>query len=410
MITNFCLWQTPYFIFSKDFEQFSCDGDIFGDRTVTIIAYLFYQDTLSKYISYLNKIPKYLNVVVVSSDSKVLKKAQDTIAGSNVVFVKKPNVGRDVGALLVAAKNYIEESDYVCFVHDKKEHQSTERLHETDLWIENIWENTIGSEIYIKNIIGFFEKNNNYGVMTVPQPIGIFFDTWAGQGWYESFEVTKKLADKLGLNVEVQQSVPPITIGTALWFRPLALKKLFDYEWSYEDFNDEKLSESDYISYAVERVFSYVSEDAGYKTGIALTDKYASKLLLLAQNLATLYADTLNTTIGITLGYECIQIVDKIEEMHNLITTTSCCYIYGAGRWGRICLKLLRLLGITPKSFVVSQKEYEGSIDGVSVVSINDIQEVDEDVLFIVSVYDNDMREEITKQLVESKFKYFCLW
>ncbi|ETP70934.1 lipopolysaccharide biosynthesis protein, partial [Lachnospiraceae bacterium JC7] len=218
---------------------------------ITIVMHLYYVDMLERWTKYIDDIPPYIECLVISSNEELIRIIESDVHYSNIKIVKKPNVGRDISALLVAAKGYIKESDYVCFVHDKKEHQDPYRYEETDLWVHNLWENTIGSSVYIENVLETFENDPQLGILSVPEPIGLYFDTWAGRGWYGSFQATKDLAEKLHLKCDISPDEPPVTIGTALWFRTMALSKLFSYPWDYTDFDDSKLKSGNYVSYAV---------------------------------------------------------------------------------------------------------------------------------------------------------------
>lgn len=154
----------------------------------------------------------------------------------------------------------------MCFIHDKKEHKpATEK--ETKLWVENLWGNLIGSSSYIDSILGLLGENERLGILSPPDPIGDHFCTWYGFGWHDSYEITKKLADYLHLEADISEDKPPITIGTALWFKTAALRKLFETGWDYKDFDDHKLDDNNYLSYGIERIFAYVAQDVGFDTG-----------------------------------------------------------------------------------------------------------------------------------------------
>ena len=68
------------------------------------------------------------------------------------------------------------------------------------------------------------------------------------------------------------------------WAKTDALKKLFEHGWKYEDFPEEPLPIDGTISHAIERVLGYVAQDAGYKTGVIMTDKIAAQLLVRVQS------------------------------------------------------------------------------------------------------------------------------
>ena len=376
---------------------------------IIIVIYLYYEDMLEDWGKYIAEIPDYIKCFVISSNKNLIEQIRSIESFKGIEVISKPNNGRDISALLVTARDIILNAEYACFVHDKKEHQNRLRTHETDLWVYNMWQNTIGSRAFIENVIDEFEMDTELGILSVPEPIGYYYDTWAGRGWYGSYNATRELAEKLELDCDISTNKPPISVGTALWFRTKALNKLFTYPWNYTDFDDSKLANGDYISYAVERIFPYVAEDAGFKTGIVMTSEYAEKQTAYAQDLMKIYADTLYELIGITQGGDCIYVLHRYEKLKNSLGNVSKIFLYGAGKWGRVCLRLLRLAGKEPNGFVVSQKS-EDQIEDVVVFDFENISGVNEDTLFIITVENPVSKEEIKSKLDEKKYKYFCFW
>ena len=57
-----------------------------------------------------------------------------------------------------------------------------------------------------------------------------------------------------------------MAVGTVYWSRVDALRKLFEYEWKYEDFDMEPLAEDGTLSHAIERILEFVARDAGYES------------------------------------------------------------------------------------------------------------------------------------------------
>ena len=48
------------------------------------------------------------------------------------------------------------------------------------------------------------------------------------------------------------------------WFRPEALRKLFEYNWKFEDFNKEPMHHDGSLAHVLERLLAYTAHDAGY--------------------------------------------------------------------------------------------------------------------------------------------------
>ena len=72
------------------------------------------------------------------------------------------------------------------------------------------------------------------------------------------------------------KKAPIAPLGTMFWFRPSALKKLFEHPWTYEDFPAEPTGMLDgNILHAIERVYPFVAQASGYYSGWLLSEDFA---------------------------------------------------------------------------------------------------------------------------------------
>ena len=131
-------------------------------KKVCIIINLYYTESARFYIEYIDRIPVEIAVYIYSSKPEMLEICRDKVKRENVFFELKENRGRDVSALLVAAKEAIEKFEIFCFIHDKA--SKTEYLMEdTDRWILNLWENMLHDEDYIYRVAEMFQENREWG-------------------------------------------------------------------------------------------------------------------------------------------------------------------------------------------------------------------------------------------------------
>lgn len=369
-------------------------------RETAIIIYLYYIDTLPVYYQYIDNIPSNIDVYILSSKKQVLDEVNEHLNAfprKNVHYLLKENTGRDVSALLVTGRTIVSNYKYICFLHDKKEH-CKERKEDTQLWIENLWGNQIGSEDYIEGILNLFETHKNIGVLAPPEPIGRHFNTWYGYGWYGSFEATRNLAKKLCLKTNLRQDRPPVTLGTVLWFRSAALRKLFETGWKYSDFDDQKLDNGNYLSYAIERIFPYVAQDAGYDTGTVMASTYAAKEVNFLQ-----YATTsIFTEMDLFFPVNNLDDVDRYKKNKNKVIKFAKCnkkvFLYGTGKMARLCLSLLKLEGIFPEGCLVSEGNTHHTFDFLPVIAADSVEHWG-DMAVIITVYNPKMQEEILSVL-----------
>lgn len=306
---------------------------------------------------------------------------------------------------MITAKDLIEKYEYICFVHDKKEHSEMVR-EDTDLWVENLWGNLLGDTWYINQVLNDFETNEEIGLFVPPEPIGNHFCTWYGFAWHRAFEVTKTIAKRLELDADICCNKPPISIGTAMWFKSKALKKLFDAEWKYEDFCDEKLQNSNYLSYGIERIFPFVAQDSGYCTGTIMTCEYAERQMSYIQySMNTLFSEIKKYFPFVSVA-DCNQYERNIKKIVAYAKTRKNVFLYGAGNAGRFCLNALRDNMIKPEGFLVTSASEENIVYGLPIYSLCQREDL-ADSSIIITIMDERARREVVQYLEERKITDF---
>ena len=186
------------------------------------------------------------------------------------------NQGRDVGAFLCDLAPQLRDYDYACFMHDKKAIQTRPGSVGASFGYvcnENVCKNTA----HVLNVLCEFEKDPYLGILCPPYPThGLYFMNMCSGGWGPNFENTKKLMKDLGIDVPVSGEKSPIApYGSVLWFRPKALEPLFDHGWQHSDFPPEPLPQDGTISHAIERIYPFVAQSAGYYPAVVMSKSYA---------------------------------------------------------------------------------------------------------------------------------------
>lgn len=392
-------------------ESMSCKSRVLREnlyKKTAIILYLYYEDTLPIYYGYISMIPKEVDLYLISSREEVLREVRrhmDSAGKTTIHYLLKENRGRDITALLIAGAEIVKKYEYLCFLHDKKEHEAEEK-EDTALWIENLWGNLIHDSDYIDRILELFEENGSLGILAPPDPIGDHICAWYADGWYYSFGTTKELVDKLGLKADLDRAKPPVTLGTALWFKRGALEKLFDAGWKYSDFDDSKLKDKNYLSYGIERVFAYVAQDAGYDTGTVMTVDYARRqtnYLQYATKLVFYEAERFFPfyTVREVEAYRenAARIIEFAKNSKNL-------FLYGAGKYGRFCFSLLRAENLYPQGYLVSGYSDHEMVQGLPVYSIDQMNDFHE-VSVVITVFSKESRGEIVRKLEEKEIRHY---
>ncbi len=378
-------------------------------RTVIIVIHIYYFDRINMYLRYIENIPDDIFILITVSEEKTKRYINSFWKNKTLKYkvILKPNRGRDVSSLLIAARKEILNYKYVCFLHDKKE-KNLEKKKDIEHWNYTLLENSIGSKSFIENIIYTFEKNESLGLLVPPSPITENLEYGYFNTWGKDFELVKLLVNQMNLTCDLDDSFPPITLGTVFWAKTDALKTLFQIEWKYNDFAPEPLPDDGTLSHAIERILPYVAQDSGYETGWVMTDQYAAEEweyhINILGDLFRFLEDTYKT-IHISKGRRLLCIAKELPLFCENYKTI---YIYGAGQIGRQCLSMLISLNISPESFLVSKIEKDnerkfgmliqsiesvvldetcGTIIAVGMNFINEIQ----DILFAKGVLKKDI-------------------
>ena len=246
---------------------------------IALVFHAYFEDLIDETKKYVESMPDYADVYITTNTKEKKKFFEEKFKKNkfNKLEVRiVENRGRDVSALLVCVKDIIMDYDIVCFAHDKKvvqiKHGSVGKS-----FGYNCLENLLPSHEFVLNVLDVFEKNPKCGLLTPMPPYHSDYYLTIGNEWAENYEITKSLAHTLGLNVQINEKHPPIApLGTMFWFRTKGMKKLFDYDWEYKDFPKEPNKYDGTLLHAIERIYGFVEQDAGYYCGWLFSDKCAS--------------------------------------------------------------------------------------------------------------------------------------
>ncbi len=295
-----------------------CSDEYKTKSSVCVIAHLFYEDLLEYDFDYLCRVPEEYDIIV-TTDSESKKKAIFSYVKkykmSNIQVIIVNSRGRDLAAFLVGCKNIINNYEYICFVHDKKSLQK-EFPTVGSQFCDVLWESMLKSKSYIYNIIKRFDTNTNLGMLV---PMNVYHGTYfhsAMDYWTICYDKSIELAEKLNLKVNIDKNKPPISVGTVFWCRSDALRKLLDTEFDYMDFPSEPLPNDGSISHCLERLITYVVQDAGYYTEKVYPSDLAAVEI---QNLRFMWNETLLNLKDISsINYATHQhLIKSIQKLKN---------------------------------------------------------------------------------------------
>lgn len=228
---------------------------------------------------YASSLPQEADVFIstVSEEKKAAIEKAFAALPNRVEIRVLPNRGRDVSALLSSFRDVVMNYDVACVTHDKKTgYLKPQTVGEGFAYMG--YENILGGKTFVAQTLQAFARDPFLGLLYAPDPSHADFATHVGLEWGENFEATRALAEELKLHVPMDERHPAMApYGSSFWFRTAAMKPLFDREWTYEDFPAEPFSATDgSILHAVERIYPYCAQQAGFYSALLMTADYAA--------------------------------------------------------------------------------------------------------------------------------------
>lgn len=260
-------------------SNFEIEKPHISSSRIALMMHLYYPELIDSCLKYARSMPEnsdlYITVPNERMKEKVQKKVKELSLFRKIEVIVIKNRGRDVSALLVGCAPYVSDYDYVCFMHDKKTTQ-TEPYCVGKSFSYKCYENNLRSKSYVENVISLFENNPRLGLLTPPPPNHGSFYGVVGSEWSDNYENTLALARRLGLKVNMCSDKEPIApLGTMFWFKVDAMKKLFEYSWKYDDFPEEPNHWDGTLLHAIERIYPFVVQDAGYYSAWLMSERFA---------------------------------------------------------------------------------------------------------------------------------------
>jgi lipopolysaccharide biosynthesis protein len=167
-----------------------------------------------------------------------------------------PNVGRDIGPLLVNLGMELDER------FDLHGHLHTKRSELVDGGVARLWRNFLLSNLLgqtqrpmLDAIVAAFKANPSLGLVFPEDPNAL--------GWSDNFAIAEALAPRLGLPLPLPQNLR-FPVGTMFWARRGALRRLYSLGLQWDDLPAEPLGYDGSLLHALERMLPLVAEHAGF--------------------------------------------------------------------------------------------------------------------------------------------------
>jgi rhamnosyltransferase len=246
---------------------------------VAICAHIYYVDMVPELLALAANVPAPFDFLATTDSEKKKAAIEAQVEGHPgvrkvIVRVMEQNRGRDMAALFITMRDIFLGDDYdlVCRLHSKKSPQV--EASRSNHFKRHMFDNLLHSRGYVANVLQMFAENAAIGV-ALPPLVHMGFPTM-GHSWFGNQPRVEEIAKQLGLKVKFDEHTPIAAYGTMFWFRPKALRPLFERKWKYEDFNAEPHHVDGGLAHALERIICYVAQDRGYITHQILCPEQAA--------------------------------------------------------------------------------------------------------------------------------------
>ncbi len=222
------------------------------------IVHLYYEDLAGELRAYLGNIPGAVDVYLSTADdfrAAVIEKAfTGWNKGAVQVRVVK-NRGRDVAPKLVSFKDVYDHHEYILHFHGKRSEHADVLEH----WRHFLLENLIGTSEVVRSVLYAFDRNPKLGIVAAQH----FEPMRHWTNWGGNFPMAAGLANRMGFSID-EHAPLDFPSGSMFWARTAALKPLLDLNLRTEDFDEETNQKDSTLAHAIERLFFYVAERAGF--------------------------------------------------------------------------------------------------------------------------------------------------
>jgi rhamnosyltransferase len=246
----------------------------YSSLKIAIHVHVYYVDLLHEFIAYFNTF-NFIYDLYITTDSIEKKEAIDNLIANTLLncplkeIVIFENKGKDILPWL-RLSNRLDRYDIVGHFHTKKTTQEKE-------WFGSIWRQELLGHLLlpIHLILNAFMDNTKIGVIIpeIPSCFHIFPEINLDEMGYTKKlnELWKKMGCRKRLSFDTLLTVI-MPYGTMFWYRPNALKQLFDLNITSKDFPDESIPNNRTIAHCIERLIVYTAWNNDYDFRIVVSN------------------------------------------------------------------------------------------------------------------------------------------
>lgn len=227
--------------------------------TIAVVCHLYYNDILEELKNYLQNIPYAFSLFITTDTIEKVSDIKTYFSSWNQGRVEVrvvENRGRDIAPKFLTWPEVYNKYEYFLHIHSKKS------VHETVLsdWRKNLFDNLLGSEEIVKSVKNAFQSDQKPGIIA-PQHFQKIRDI---VGWGCDFEIAYAFAKKLGIPIALNDSLD-FPSGSMFWARSAAIRPLLESGIKISDFPVECGQNDSTLQHAIERLYFFICEQAGFK-------------------------------------------------------------------------------------------------------------------------------------------------
>lgn len=236
-----------------------------------IHVHLYNKHLFPEIYGYLKSFPVQFDLYLTVTDEKLIA-VMDKVFGKTALpnlrqlkILLVDNRGRDVAPWLVNTAEFQSGYDLFCHLHTKESLQYEGTVGRD--WRDFLMVNLLHRQAVI-DTLNLFAGDAELGVV-FPEPFTYISDIYSVAklrllGTMGEDKTILQLLSKMGLEGSVERYAVMYSIGTMMWYRPAALKPLFEFGLRTEDFPEEPIDVGGTIAHAIERLPPLVARSIGY--------------------------------------------------------------------------------------------------------------------------------------------------
>ncbi|SDK62024.1 rhamnan synthesis F family protein [Aliiruegeria lutimaris] len=260
---------------------------------IAACAHIYYPEAFDEIYARVSNIPHDFDfyVTTASEENKAVLEGKCAEAGITAdIRVVGENRGRDMSSLYIDLKDVVMDKNYdlICRLHSKKSPQ----VHPTTgKYFKNlIFDSVLANRAYTSHLLDFLVTHPHVGMAFAPM-IHTGYRTM-GHAWYDNRPVFSTILADLNCTVPEEPFSPLAAYGTVYWFRPDALRPMFDDQYQYCQYNKEPDHLDGGLAHGQERAMTYVAQSRGYMSATVWPDFVAAQsTTLMEYKMDSLYSN-----------------------------------------------------------------------------------------------------------------------